>query len=608
MEALVGQLGDKNLLLVLDNLEHLLDAAPEVAALVEGCPGVVVLATSRAPLRVRGEREYPISPLGLPASIRSLGEKGVLASPAGTLFAERARAASPGFAVTRENASAVAAICWRLAGIPLALELAAAKARFLDPATLLSRLDRALSGAWARDLPERQRTMRATLDWSHALLSEPERELFRRLSVFSGGFVLEAAEAVGAGPGAAGSVGVEDVLDLLGTLVEQSLVVVEVAGGIEMRYGMLEPVRQYALEELKESRESQDILRRHAEFFLHLSQRAASEMWGPRQEECLERLEWENGNLQAAIGWALESGEAETAARFGWALSTFWWLRGYHREGRRWMEATLEHEELPPALRARALHAAASATFPQGDYPAAEEYWWEALHLARREGDILAEANALAGMGMFEMVRPDYVAAASNMEKAIALLERRGEEYLESVLRVFLGTTLLARGEVERAERTFEEALASARRLKIPVLAYVALYNSAQSALGRGDPKRAARLLGEGIEWCAQTNDRAYLAHLLEALAAVTAFGREAERSALLLGAAEALLEEVGARVHNYYASDPSLRERAVEEARAVLGEAAFNEAWVHGRDMGFEQAVEYALGADATRGDSVAR
>jgi predicted ATPase/DNA-binding XRE family transcriptional regulator len=315
-EALIDHLRDKNLLLVLDNFEHLLEAAPEVAALVDSCPELVVMVTSRAPLRIRAEREYPVPPLALPPSTRSPSEEEVLGSPSGKLFVERAQAAAPGVTVTRENASAVAAICWRLAGLPLALELAAAKVRFLNPAVLLSRLDKALSSASARDLPERQRTMRATLDWSHDLLSEPERELFRRLSVFSGGFTLEAAEAVGA----ARSVAVEEVLDVLGTLVEQSLVV---AGGYEAHYGMLEPVRQYALEKLEESREAEETQRRHAAFFVGLAERAEPELRGPRQVEWLEGLEQEYANLRAAMSWALSTGDSTPPCALARGYMTF---------------------------------------------------------------------------------------------------------------------------------------------------------------------------------------------------------------------------------------------------------------------------------------------
>src|SRR5215208_4314053 len=295
--------------MVFDNFERVVVAASDLTQLIVACASALVLVTSRAPLRVRGQQEYSVPPLALPASTRSPAAEEVVRSPSGRLFVERARAATPAFVIEEENASSVASICWRVAGLPLALELAAARVRFLSPSSLLTRLDQALSAGWVRGLPERQRTMRATLNWSHDLLNEPEQELFRRLSVFSGGFTLEAAEAVGA----AGSVGIEEVLDLVGTLVEQSLVVAEPSsGGYEARYGMLEPVRQYAREKLEESGEGEDILRRHAEFFLALSERAMSELWGRQQDEWRERLERENDNLRAAIGWALEKQQAET--------------------------------------------------------------------------------------------------------------------------------------------------------------------------------------------------------------------------------------------------------------------------------------------------------
>jgi predicted ATPase/DNA-binding XRE family transcriptional regulator len=605
-ETLRAYLRDKRLLLVLDNFEHLVEAAPELTELIESCPNLVVLVTSRAILRVRGEQEYDVPPLALPASTRSPATEEVAGSPSGRLFVKRARAASPAFELEEGNASSVASICWRVAGLPLALELAAARVRFLSPSSLLTRLDWALSAGWARDLPERQRTMRATLNWSHDLLSELERELFRRLSVFSGGFTLEAAEAVGAAAG----VGVEDVLHLLGTLVEQSLVVAEPSSGAhEARYGMLEPVRQYSREKLEESGEGEDILRRHAEFFLALSEQAMSEFWGRRQDEWLERLERENDNLRAALGWALEAKEGETAARFGWALYSFWWVRGYHREGRRWIEATLE-SPLPLALRPRVLVVAAIMAFAQGDYTTTEERWEEAFRLSRSEGDTLAEAMAWVGTGLLEMVRPDYEAAASSIEKALPLFDRFGQDpSLErygydpqgeaALARVFLGTTLLVRGDLEGAERRFEEGLESARRRGDPLGTYVGLYNLAQLALVRGDLALATRTLEEGIQLSGQTKDRANLAHFLDALAAIASSRGEAERCSLLLGAAEALLEEVGARVYNFYQPDPSLRERAVAQARAVLGEPAFAEARERGQIMTFEQAVKYALEND---------
>jgi predicted ATPase/DNA-binding XRE family transcriptional regulator len=265
-EVLRLHLQEGSHLLVLDNLEQVIEAAPDVADLLERCPGLTVLATSRAPLRVRGEREYPVPPLALPASTREATEDLILAAPSGRLFLELARAVSPDFGITPENAADVAQICHRLAGLPLAIELAAAKIRFLDPAALLARLDRVLSTAPARDLPERQRTMRATLDWSHGLLAEAQQAVFRRLSVFVGGFTISAAEAVGAHDGDPG-----EVLEVLGSLAEQSLVTVEREPRGGVRYGMLDPVRQYALEMLEGSGEAAATRRRHAEHFVDLT-------------------------------------------------------------------------------------------------------------------------------------------------------------------------------------------------------------------------------------------------------------------------------------------------------------------------------------------------
>ena len=337
LEALRAHLNGKRFLLVLDNFEHVLEAAPEVGGLVESCPGLTVLVTSRAPLRVRGEQEYPVGPLALPPSTDSPAAEEVAGSSSGRLFAERAQAASPAFEITEENAPAVARICRRLDGLPLALELVAAKIRFLGPAALLSRLDRALEAGGARDLPERQRTMRETLDWSHDLLHDPEKELFRRLSVFAGGFTLEAAEAEGGEDEEP-----EDVLLLLGNLIEQSLILAEPEEeGDEIRYRMLEPIRQYALEQLEEGEEAEKIMRRHARYYLALAEEAEPRIKGHDQVEWLDRLEAENDNLRAAIGWSLEAGEAQTAARFGWALAMYWVMRARQSEGRRLMEQTL---------------------------------------------------------------------------------------------------------------------------------------------------------------------------------------------------------------------------------------------------------------------------
>ena len=596
-EALGAHLRDKRLLLGLDNFEHLLEAAPEVSGLIESCPSLTVLVTSRAPLRVRGEREYAVPPLELPPSTRDARVEEVLGSPSGRLLVERARAVSSTFSLTKANAAAVASICWRLAGIPLALELAAAKARFLDPKMLLSRLDRALATSGARDLPDRQRTMRATLDWSYELLSEPERELFRRLSVFVGGFTLEATEAVGT----AGSVGVEDVLDHLGTLVEQSLVVVQPpkAGG-ETRYRMLEPVRQYALEKLEESGETGMVSRSHAAFFLALAERAHPELLGERQVEWLERLEQEYGNLRAAMSWALDADDGATGVRMGWTLWYFWWARSYHREGRRWMEEVLK-SALPPALRGRALVVAGTLAYGHGDYERCEGYSEEGLEVSRQVGDELGAAWARVGLGLSAMSGSDYEAATSHLQEALRSFRQLDEGYGVAHVTTFLGMAALMRGDEGQATPMFEEGLAVARRIGDRSSTYIALYNLAQAALSRSDHDGAAHLFEEGVTLSEQMRDRANVAYCLEGLAVVANARGEAERSGRLIGAAEGLHEAVGVPVYVYYEPHRSRYERTVANVRSELGEEAFEEAKTDGRRMGFEQAVAYALKHDAS-------
>jgi tetratricopeptide (TPR) repeat protein len=272
------------------------------------------------------------------------------------------------------------------------------------------------------------------------------------------------------------------------------------------------------------------------------------------------------------------------------------WVRGYHREGRRWAEATLERE-LPDALKARTLQLAATMAYIQGDYPAAGERWAETLRLSRSAGDPLLEAYAKVGEGVVEMASSEHEAAVSSLEEAIALFERCEDAYMVSISRVWLGSVLLARGEGERAQKNFEEALGWVRSARNPLLTMITFYNLAQLALSRENYAEAGRLLEEAIGLSGRAGDKANLAHLLEALATVRALSKEAENSAVLLGAAQGLLEEVGARVYNYYLPDRSLYEGTVADIRSQLGDAAFEEARRRGRKMTFERAIQYALG-----------
>jgi tetratricopeptide (TPR) repeat protein len=380
--------------------------------------------------------------------------------------------------------------------------------------------------------------------------------------------------------------------------VEQSLVTVE-RDGDGMRYGMLEPVRQYAREKLEESGEGRETLWRHTLFFLNLAELAYPELRGPRQAEWLTRLEQENGNLRSAMGWALSAGEVETAARLGWALYLFWRLRGHHQEGRRWMEMLLERD-LPTALRPRVVMVAAFMTYTQGDYKACEGYAAEALMLARRAQDTLCAAYAWCMRGIGAMHRRDFETATFCFEEALPLFRRSGEEVQVPVMHALLGTALLIQGDYDRAVPMFEEGLAMARRRGDRIGVSSALYHLAQVALVRGDHELASRLLEEGVVISEQMRDRANLSYFLEGLAVVSSMQGRTERSARVFGAAEGLLETVGAPVYNYYKPDPSLYERAMSYVRSPLGKTAFEEAREEGRAMTFKQAVAYVLEEDA--------
>jgi predicted ATPase/DNA-binding XRE family transcriptional regulator len=592
-EALYAYLKDKRLLLVLDNLEHLLEVVPEVISLLEGCPDLTVLATSRAPLRVRGEQEYPVGPLRVPDPTRTPLLQEVSGAAAVELFVERARAASPSFDLTDSNAAAVAAICWRLDGLPLALELAAARARFLGPTALLSRLDRALEAGGARDLPERQRTMRATLDWSHDLLHEPEKELFRRLSVFAGGWTLEAAEAVGE----AEEVDGEDILALLGNLVEQSLVVAEGAADGSVRYGMLEPVRQYALEKLEESGEAEDARRRHAAFYLALVEEAGPELKGHDQAIWLDRLETELGNLRAAHSWSVDHGEGREIADSAWTSWTYWWLSGHLSEGRRWMEEALASESgMPATSRARLLTLAATLGQAIGDFESARLGNDESMELFRELDDTDGMYFAMGTAGLIALAQGQPDEALSLMEESgERRLELFGDRWASSAMFGFSATVALGQGDRARARRLAERALSLAREIGAREAVAVALPTLAGIARADGDLERAARLFEEGLVLSAEVGDGTNVAYYLEALAEISASEDRLERAARLWGAAGALLETIEVIAYPH-AADRTFYDRQLAAARARLDGRTWEAAWEEGRAMTAEEAVGYAL------------
>jgi predicted ATPase len=582
VETLVERLRDQETLLVLDNLEHLLEAAPRIAALIEAVPGLTVLVTSRAPLRVRGETELPVEPLGLPGQTED--------PPAVRLLLERAGAVSPGWGTAPGDTGAVEAICLRLAGIPLALEIAAARSRVLDPATLLDRLDDALL-AGARDLPERQRTMRATLDWSYGLLAEEERVLLRLLSVFVGGFRLDDVEGVVA---RAGILAPERVLPLLEGLAEQSLLVTT-----DGRSRLLEPVAQYARTRLDEAGEWPAAASAHAAHFLDLVETTAPRYRDGGQVAALARIDLEHPNVTAALERLVVDGDHAEIGRFGWALWMYWWLRGHHTHGRRLVEPSLHHP-LPPDVRPRAELAAATMCFAMDDVPAARR-WWQAAE-AHSGADPVAAANAVAGVGLSALAVGDLAEARDCFERAVPLGTAGGADgdWTVALAHVWLGTVDLLEGDPDAAVGHIEQGLASARRRGDRLSAYIALYNLPQVELGRGRHGEARRHLDEGMRLSLETGDLSNLAYLLDAMAVLEAAEGTHARVPILLGAAQGIRETAGARGYGYYRPDPAVIAAAADEARRHLGADRYDDALDHGRGLPPEDVVGRVSGAPA--------
>jgi predicted ATPase/transcriptional regulator with XRE-family HTH domain len=596
LDTLRAYLRDRRLLLVLDNFEHVTEAAPEMAKLSASCPDLALLITSRAPLRVRGEQEYPVAPLALPDLDRLPEVAEVSGNPAIELFVERARAVVPVFGLTRENTTAVAAICRRLDGLPLAIELAAARLRTLSPTALLARLDPILPllTGGARDLPERQRTMEATIRWSYELLGPEEQELFRRISVFASGFWLEAAEAVGAGEDTSGG----QVLEVLSSLVEQSLVNVEASPGEEVRYRMLEPVRQYALR-LLEDEEAEEARRRHAEYYMEFAERAEPELRRARMAEWLDRLESERDNLRSAVYWALSRGEPELAVHLTYALTRFFWSRGQHSEMLRWMEDALERDDaLTTGTRARALYVAELMRFRLGGEEgllSASEHIVAAL---RSEGDLAGAADVLMMSGLAAIRSGDAARAAELLEESHTLFESIGDEQGRAMALVHLGAAPLIRGEYARAEEYFERGLVLARKSGDPFSTFTALYHLALATQGKGQYGRARRYYAEFMTISGRIEDRPNVGYALVGLAECWGARGEPERAARLLGAADEVFESAGMSFHPYNTS-ASFHERYLNLARNQLEEQRWSVARAEGRAMSFEQAVAYALEDD---------
>ena len=582
----------KRLLLVLDNFEHVIEAAPRVADLLGACPDVTMLITSRVRLRISGEREVPIAPLSLAAPDRQRSVEDVARSDAVRLFAARAEAVQPDFALTADNAVAVAEICRRLDGLPLAIELAAARVKVLPPSALLARLDPRLPllTGGGRDVPERQQTMRDTIAWSHDLLTPQEQVLFRRLAVFAGGFTLEAAETVVSGPGEPGI----DPLEGVASLLDKSLLRQEARPGGEPRFTMLETVREFALEQLAVSGEDAAIRQRHASWCLALMEAVGRDLETGRAEAAwYARLDAELDNVRAAHAWFDAAGEPSNVLRLLSAISGYWFVRPYHAEVRGWLEPALRAAaDASVAVRVEALYVAALTTSFLGDAPAAVAYAEEGVALARELGDPFALGRALYGVGLAWAFSDDVARAAVAYEEAVSVLRTTEVPLWEAMALAELGDTRLLMGDVAEAVPLLDEALALHRRNEFPVRIAVTLGERAHAARMQGDQALAARLFAESVAVAAEIGSERFLLGEVAGLAGVALALGQPERAARLLGAAEAAAKTSGFGRIPHAAHTA----RILAEVRVSLPDPVFAAAWEEGLDLPFADALADAL------------
>lgn len=627
-ELLRAYVEDKRLLLVLDNFEQVVGAAAEIADLLEASQGLRALVTSRAPLRLRGEREYPLVPLALPDSRQPLSPDHLSQYAALALFIERASAAQPNFTVTATNAPAIATICARLDGLPLAIELAAARVKMLPPEALLARLSSRLGllTGGARDLEPRQQTMRAAIAWSEQLLTLAEQALFQRLAVFVDGCALEAVEEVCAAP--EGTAPLElDLLDGLSMLVDHSLVRQRDEGG-EPRFDMLHVIREYALERIEMrdgGREAEALRRAHAVYYLALVEQAEPKLTGLDAAVWLDRLEREHDNLRAALSWARERGEVEMGLRLVSAAGRFWATRGYLGEGRAWVESMLALESAAsdahreqdageargagsgesglagaaPTVeraRARAFRAGGSLALWQGDYAVAARWLEQAVLHARRAGDMRTAAAALRNLGSIAEEQGDLERASKLEEESLELAREIDDQINVASALNNLGIIAWRQGDLERAGDRFTEALALARTMGDQQDISTYLGNVGVVMRQRGELAQAEALFREALAVHRELNDPLGYAQGLENLAATAAVAGQSERTARLAGAAMTIRETIAVPL------SPSNREDLepkLATARAALGEVAWAEAYAAGRALTMEQAIAEALGEE---------
>lgn len=602
LDTLIDYLRSKSLLFLLDNCEHLSSASAHLAeAVLRDCPHVKILATSREALGLRGEVILFVPPLSMPDARHPPSLDHLRQYEAVRLFIERAVASQPDFAVTDRNAPEVLRLCHRLDGLPLAIELAAARAKFMTVEQIAARLDdrfRLLSEGSRAVLPRHQ-TLRAAMDWSYDLLTDKERAVLRRLAVFAGGWTLEAAEAVCA----AEDIKPAEVMDLLAQLVDKSLVVADLQRR-EAWYRLLETVREYARDRLIESGEVAATRRRHHAWYLQLAENVEPELRGPSQEVWLDRLETEHDNLRAALEWSkIEEDGAEAGLRLAGALHWFWWVRGHWTEGRAWLEGALARRStISRAILPKAFLGAAILARVQEDYARATVLLEHGLNLARELGDKERVTWFLMNLGVVAWRQGERGRATALFEDSLSRSREQGDPWLTCVALAQLGSVAWTQGNPEGAEALHTESLALGRKVGDKSLISYALRNLGITALLQGSYLRAGRFYKDGLRLWSGVGDHWVTQECLEGLAAVACAQGYYDQAVRLFGAAEALRDTLGLHL-----PDPirAAHDQRVVAARRALGNAAFDAAWADGRALPLGQAIEYALGVEIGEGEA---
>jgi predicted ATPase/DNA-binding NarL/FixJ family response regulator len=587
LKQLRDYLRNKRTLLLLDNFEQITSAAPVLTDLLSSCLHLKLLVTSRAALHLPGEFEFAVLPLPTPNLREVLENESFAINPAVELFQMRAQAVQPNFKVTPANIRTIAEICVCLDGLPLAIELAAARIKMLSPAALLMRLSHRLQilTRGAEDLPVRQQTLRNTLQWSYDLLKLQERRLFRRLSVFVGGFSQEAAEAVCYETQREARV----TLDEIASLHDKSLVL-QVKEEGEARFSMLLTVREYGLECLRESGEDERFQRAHALYYITLAERLEPEYFGIHSIEVLDQLELEYENLRTALAWLIDSGERELALHLGATLWWFWYSRGHMSEGRQWFERLLPGSKNVSAIvRAKALKSAGWFAYQQKDFDQAEVLLKESLDVYRSLGDEQNTATSLYRLGLVAWARGDYSLTRSLTEDALSLYYHLDSKEGIADCLLVLSYAAIEEGEYRKAQAQAEKAVSLFRELSDKWGIAYALLGLARVVLLQGNAVIAQTLTEESCDISFELHNLGGIASCLEQLAEISAAQEQLVWAALLWGAAENLRETTAISLESYQQAD---YERVVNAVRSKLGEEIFNSMWLLGRRMTPEQAI----------------